>query len=138
MGRDGPSCNLAVTQGVADLEALVDDAIEWGGLQGTNYLYSGKNQQHIWYFIRPTNEYIGNIYNILLITPLADKFNLCLPFGGDLPEDTASFMTSIVGIFKGAVQFNSLNPMNIKNVCETMENEEVGTPIDQLSELNAR
>ena len=89
-------------------------------------------------FIRRTNEYIGNIYNILLLTPLADKFNLCLPFGGDLPEDTANFMTSIVGIFKGAAQFNSLNPMNIKNVCETMENEEVGTPLDRLSKLNAR
>ena len=34
MGRDGPECNDAITEGIAALEMLVDDASEWGNLQG--------------------------------------------------------------------------------------------------------
>ena len=34
MGRDGPKCNAAITEGIATLEMLVDDKKEWGGLQG--------------------------------------------------------------------------------------------------------
>ena len=34
MGRDGPQCNEALTEGIASLELLVDDTNEWGGLQG--------------------------------------------------------------------------------------------------------
>ena len=36
MGRDGPECNLAITQGIVDLEMLLDDQTEWAGLQGTS------------------------------------------------------------------------------------------------------
>ena len=38
MGMDGPECNLAITQGIADIEKLLDDQTEWAGLQGT-FLY---------------------------------------------------------------------------------------------------
>ena len=34
IGRDGPECNDALTEGIAALELLVDDTNEWGGLQG--------------------------------------------------------------------------------------------------------
>ena len=34
MGRDGPECNLAVTEGLAALEMLIDDTNEWDGLKG--------------------------------------------------------------------------------------------------------
>ena len=34
MGRDGPECNDAITEGIAALEILVDDTAEWGKLQG--------------------------------------------------------------------------------------------------------
>ena len=33
MGRDGPECNDAITEGIAALEILVDDTDEWGKLQ---------------------------------------------------------------------------------------------------------
>ena len=34
IGRDGLACNDALTEGIASLELLVDDANEWEGLQG--------------------------------------------------------------------------------------------------------
>ena len=34
MGRDGPECNEAITEGIAALEMMVDDTAEWGNLQG--------------------------------------------------------------------------------------------------------
>ena len=33
MGRDGPECNDAITEGIAALEILVDDTAEWVKLQ---------------------------------------------------------------------------------------------------------
>ena len=34
IGRNGPKCNEALSEGIAALELLVDDTNEWGGLQG--------------------------------------------------------------------------------------------------------
>ena len=33
MERDGPECNDAITEGIAALEMMVDDSIQWGKLQ---------------------------------------------------------------------------------------------------------
>ena len=38
MGRDGPECNLAITEGIADIEKMLDDPTKWDGLEGT-FLY---------------------------------------------------------------------------------------------------
>ena len=45
-------------------------------------------------------------------------------------------MASIVAILQGAVQYDWNGNINIKDVCEIMENEELGTPLERLSELN--
>merc|ERR1711860_140146 len=34
MGRDGPECNDAITEGIYVLESMVDDISQWGELQG--------------------------------------------------------------------------------------------------------
>ena len=34
IGRNGPKCNEALSEGIAALELQVDDTNEWGGLQG--------------------------------------------------------------------------------------------------------
>ena len=75
--------------------------------------------------------------NTLSLTCI-EKFKLCVPFDGSLPEDTAQFMSSIVGMFELAVQydFNGRDIIDIKTFCEIMQNEEFGTPLDRLSELN--
>ena len=38
IGRNGPKCNEALSEGIAVLELLVDDTNEWGGLQGESYI----------------------------------------------------------------------------------------------------
>jgi len=98
IGRDGPECNDALTEGIAALELLVDDTNEWGGLQ--------------------------------------DQFKLCTPFDGSAPADQANFLGNIVAILQYAVQYDWNGSINISDVCEIMENESLGSPLDRLSELN--
>ena len=48
MGRDGPECNDAITEGIAALEMMVDDASVWGKLQGKVRLNDSSSM--IWNF----------------------------------------------------------------------------------------
>ena len=66
-----------------------------------------------------------------------DKFQLCTPFDGSMPGDQAYFLGSIVAILQGAVQYDWNGNINISDVCGIMENEELGTPLERISELNA-
>ena len=66
-----------------------------------------------------------------------DKFQLCTAFDGSLPGDQAYFLGSIVSILQYAVQYDFNGSINISDVCGIMENEELGTPLERLSELNA-
>ena len=59
-----------------------------------------------------------------------------MPFDGTLSEDTANFVSSIVSILQGAVQYDWNGGINIKAVCEIMEDEKLGTPLERLMELN--
>ena len=47
MGRDGPECNDAITEGIAALEMMVDDASVWGKLQGKVWLNDSSSM--IWH-----------------------------------------------------------------------------------------
>ena len=66
-----------------------------------------------------------------------EMFELCTPFDGTQPGDQAYFMGSIVAILQGAVQYDWNGSYNISDVCEIMTNEELGTPLERLSELNS-
>ena len=67
---------------------------------------------------------------------MLDKFQLCTPFDGGAPADQAYFLGSIVSILQYAVQYDYNGSINITDVCEIMENEELGTPLERLGELN--
>ena len=54
-----------------------------------------------------------------------------------MPADQAYFLGSIVAILQGAVQYDWNGNINISDVCGIMENEQLGTPFERLSELNA-
>ena len=54
-----------------------------------------------------------------------------------MPGDQAYFLGSIVAILQGAVQYDWNGNINISDVCGIMENEDLGTPLERLSELNA-
>ena len=69
--------------------------------------------------------------------PYVDHFQLCTPFDGSKPGDQAYFLGSIVQILQYAVQYDFNGNINIKDVCGIMENEQLGTPLERLSELNA-
>ena len=72
------------------------------------------------------------IFSFLFI----DQFNLCTPFDGTAPADQANFLGNIVAILQYAVQYDFNGSINITDVCTIMENEELGTPLERLSELN--
>ena len=61
---------------------------------------------------------------------------MCSPFDGTLPEDTAQFLALTVEILQYAVQYDFNGAINIKDVCEIMKNEDLGTPLERLGELN--
>ena len=65
-----------------------------------------------------------------------DQFKLCTPFDGSAPADQANFLGNIVAILQYAVQYDWNGSINISDVCEIMENESLGSPLDRLSELN--
>ena len=76
-------------------------------------------------------------YNCYFFIKYIDSFQLCSPFDGTMPGDQAFFLGSIVAILQGAVQYDWNGSYNISDVCEIMKNEEQGTPIERLIELNS-
>ena len=34
MGRDGPECNLAITEAIADLEVMIKNMNDWPAIEG--------------------------------------------------------------------------------------------------------
>ena len=75
-------------------------------------------------------------YLLFLLFDSKDQFKLCTPFDGSAPADQANFLGNIVAILQYAVQYDWNGSINIRDVCEIMENESLGTPLDRLSELN--
>ena len=75
-------------------------------------------------------------YLLFLLFDPKDQFKLCTPFDGSAPADQANFLGNIVAILQYAVQYDWNGSINISDVCEIMENESLGSPLDRLSELN--
>ena len=67
---------------------------------------------------------------------ISELFSLCSPFDGTSEDDIANFLQSLVGILQGAVQYDFNGPINCESVCNIMEDEAVGTPLQRLIELN--
>ena len=82
--------------------------------------------------LSPLVSCIYNFYPTFL-----EMFQLCSPFDGTKPGDQAFFLGSIVAILQGAVQYDWNGSYNISDVCLIMEDEELGSPLERLSELNA-
>ena len=56
-------------------------------------------------------------------------FNLCTPFNGGLREDVATFMYGVIGRL---LPFDQSGWVNTTAMCGTMENVDIGTPLDRL------
>lgn len=66
---------------------------------------------------------------------LARQFGSCYLIESD--DDKRQFMSSLMAIFEGAVQYNNQVPLNVKRICEIMLSESSGTtPYDRLAYLN--
>ena len=91
------------------------------------------------------NYLVRTSYNIQLCSvcdlPFSEPFKLCTPFNGSKQEDVSNFISSLVGIAMGAVQydFNAKGHglMDITEVCETMiEKKNGNSAVERLAKLN--
>ena len=63
-------------------------------------------------------------------------FSLCKPFDANSEDDVANFFASLVGILQGAVQYDFNGAINCKDVCNIMEDDSLGSPLQKMIELN--
>ena len=66
---------------------------------------------------------------------LSTNFRLCNTFDGSNKLDVASFLSGLIDVFSGVVQYNGRKALDVSSLCELMRDESIGDPMKRLAFL---